>query len=145
MSEFSEFDELRSMFEDLSGQPPLVLGRKEAVMLKISRRNQRLVAVRSVAAFGIAAALGLGVVTTTQHFQNTGDEGAQQSVVTEPSHSATPSNEPTDGRTPGPSTEPTHAPAVEPTHAPVVEPTHAPAVLPAHAPTQKSATIRVRP
>lgn len=127
----SDFNELHRMLDDLAGDPPYPLGRKEAVMSRISRRLQRQAAVRGVAGFAVVAVLGYGAVTTTQHLNNTGNDGAEQTVVIEPSREATPTHEPRH--------EPTHAPspaAVEPTHAtePKPEPAHTTKTEPTHVP-----------
>ena len=37
----TDYDGLRRAFDDLAGDPPLALGRKEAVMSRVTRRLQR--------------------------------------------------------------------------------------------------------
>jgi hypothetical protein len=134
----NDFDALRQAFEDLSGQPPLVLGRKEAVMNRVSRRLQRQAVVRGASAFALAAFLGLGAVGTTLHLTQTGSDGPGSTdvVQTEPTHGST---EPTHPSTVEPtrstSVEPTHAAGVEPTHSTSAEPTHATTVEPTHGTT----------
>jgi hypothetical protein len=139
----SEYDDLRRAFDDLAGPPPLVLGRKEAVMNRISHRLQRQAAVRGAGVLALAAVLGMGAVQTTLHLQQTSsDSGGPSTVVTttstptgEPSHHETGGNEPSPGSThrtePSPApTAPTPAPATGPT---APEPSHA-AAEPSKAP-----------
>ncbi len=145
----SQFPELRRVFDDLADNPPLALGRKEAVMSRVSRRLQRQAAVRGAGVLVLAGLLGMGAVQTTLHLQQTGSDGAATVVTTsptstaEPSHEAShePSHEPTHAPSTEPSTEPTHPVSVEPGHATSTEPTHAPAVEPTHsAPTPEDTT-----
>ena len=145
----SEYDELRRAFDDLAAGPPLALGRKEAVMSRVTRRLQRQALVRGAGVLALAVALGTTAVQTSLHLQQTGSDGEATVITTgtpsaEPSHSPSEhpaSTEPTHG--PGstepshaPSTEPSHEPSSEPTHAPgSTEPTHAPSTEPSHEPT----------
>jgi hypothetical protein len=140
----SEYDDLRRTFDDLAGQPPLVLGRKEAVMNRISRRLQRQAAVRGAGVLALAAVIGMGAVQTTLHLQQTSsDSHGPAAVVTttstptgEPTHHETSGHEPSRGGTHStePTTGPTTAPVTGPTQAPSQEPTRH-ATEPSKAPT----------
>jgi hypothetical protein len=138
--------DLRRVFDDLAADPPLALGRKEAVMSRVSRRLQRQAAVRGADVLVLAGLLGMGAVQTTLHLQQTGSDG-EATVITSstPTPSHEPTHEPSHEPSHAPSTEPTHAVSVEPTHGtstePSHEPTHAPAVEPTHsAPTPEDTT-----
>ena len=122
-------DQLRQLLNELADDAPLALGRKEAVMSKVSRRIQRQMAVRGVAALVVAVGLGLGAAGTVQQIQKTGsdshhDETTLTQPTHEPSHDPTappvtsePTQEPTHGPAPAPAQEPTQEPSHEPTHA----------------------------
>jgi hypothetical protein len=144
----TDHDDLRRAFDELAGNPPLVLGRKEAVMSRVSRRLQRQAAVRGAGVLALAVVLGAGAVQTTLHLQQTGSDGAATVVTSstptgEPSPHAS-SHEPSHApRGPEPthapvSTEPTHAPAAEPTTAPAGEPTHEATVAPTSGPSPEN-------
>lgn len=142
----SEYDDLRRAFDDLAGSPPLALGRKEAVMSRVTRRLQRQAMVRGAGVLALAVALGTGAVTTTLHLQQTGSDGAATVVTSstptgEPTHRSEPTHEPSHEPS-HPSAEPTHeatvAPSSEPTHAPSSEPTHETTVAPSSGPSPEN-------
>lgn len=137
-------DQLRQLLNELADDAPLALGRKEAVMSRVSRRVQRQAAVRGAAALVVAVGLGLGAMGTVQHLQTTASDGhAGDSLVSEPTHAA----EPTDAAgTPGParSAEPhptqTGPTVVEPTH----QASHEPTATPSAESTAASGPLTVR-
>lgn len=133
----TDYDDLRRVFGDLAADPPLTLGRKEAVMSRISRRLQRQAALRGVAAVGLVALLGVGAVQTSLQLQQTGSDGAA-------GVGSSPTREPVQP-TRGP--EPSHAPATEPAHLPSAEPSRGPepSQSPAAAPTSPASAPSVGP
>ena len=142
----NDFDALRRAFDELSGNPPLALGRKEAVMSRVSRRLQRQAALRGAGVLALAVVLGAGAVQTTLHLQQTGSDGAATVVTSstptsEPTHHSEPSHGPraSEPAHPPVSTEPTaQAPANEPTHAPLTEPSHEATVAPTSGPSPEN-------
>ena len=138
-------DPLRDAFDDLAAHPPLVLGRKEAVMSRITRRLQRQAAVRGAAGVLAASLLGAGAVGGGLQLASSGSDTPEprDEVTVEATATPTPtaSHEAHRERTApephatasqeAPTTEPTAA-TTAPTHAPVApephrEPTAAPA------------------
>ena len=133
-------DQLRQLLSELADDAPLALGRKEAVMSRVSRRMQRQMAVRGVAALAVAIGLGLGAAGTVQQIQNAGSDSHhdETTLATEPTHE--PSHE---GTPPPVTTEPTHAPTtVAPTPPATHEPSHEPTRATVGDPTTKPAAER---
>jgi hypothetical protein len=142
----TEYDDLRRVFDELAAHPPLALGRKEAVMSRVSRRLQRQAVVRGAGGLALAVVLGAGAVSTTLHLQQTGSDGAATVVTSstpsgEPTHQSKPSHEPSHAATEptqGPaSTEPTHA-TTEPTTQPTTQPSHEATVAPTTGPSPEN-------
>jgi hypothetical protein len=140
-------NDIRSALDGLVGTPPLILGRRGAVMHRIARVNaRRKVASQAVLSVLLMTGLAFGAARVV-HLTPTGSDTAYTDPKpTERGHTPPPTK-PSEKRDPKPVAEPTHDahPSAEPTTAnePKPEPTKAyePDPRPTEKPTPDSLTV----
>lgn len=131
-------NDIRAALDDLAGRPPLVLGRRGAVMNRIATvQRRRKVAAHAVMASFVVAFAAAGATRVVLHLRPTGADSiveVSESPRPEPTESPEPAVEspkPTESPKPKPvePVEPTAKPAPrpEPVTVPKPEPTKAPA------------------